>query len=161
MENKIEIRASKKEDIPEMMDLIKELALYEKSPNEVTVSLEEMENCGFGENPIFTSYVALLDAKIVGLALYYLRYSTWKGKRIYLEDLIVTKEYRRLGLGKRLFHRCLQDTLSLGASGMTWQVLDWNQPAIRFYNQFKFKSESGWLNGSIESESIHEIPGFK
>ncbi len=151
------VRAAHKNDVSAMMLLIKELALFEKAPHEVTVTLQEFSECGFGENPIFTSYVAECQGKIIGLALYYIRYSTWKGKRIYLEDLIVNEKYRGKGVGKKLFHQCLKDTVHLGYHGMVWQVLDWNTPAIEFYDSYGSKQDAGWLNCALEREEIEQI----
>src|ERR1700749_862114 len=115
------IRLAKKEDCPRLLELINELALYEKAPLEVTVTLKEFEDAGFGENPVWKAFVAEMDGQIVGFALYYVRYSTWKGPRMYLEDLIVTEAVRGQGIGKLLFDRLIVEAKELGFNGMTWQ----------------------------------------
>ncbi|WP_084015985.1 GNAT family N-acetyltransferase [Moheibacter sediminis] len=149
MKNPI-IRKAEIQDCEQMMKLIKELALYEKAPDEVTVSMEHFIESGFGENPVWKAFVAEVESKIVGISLFYIRYSTWKGQRLYLEDLIVTEEFRGKGLGKILFDKTIQYGKEKGYSGMLWQVLDWNEPAINFYNKYNAKFDDEWLNASIE-----------
>ena len=151
------LRRARKEDIPSLMELIMELAIFEKAPHEVSLSLEEFAEAGFGNNPVYTCYIAEMKGKIVGMALYYIRFSTWKGKRIYLEDLIVNQDYRGLGIGQALFFRCLEDADQLGYHGMTWQVLDWNEPAIKFYQRFGSSFDGEWLNSGLSEEKIKEI----
>lgn len=145
------IRKARKEDCPRILELIHELALYEKAPEEVTVTLEEMEEAGFGNKPVWEAYVAELDGTIHGIALYYIRYSTWKGRRIYLEDLIVTEKMRGKGIGKLLFDQVVEEARSKGYSGMVWQVLDWNEPAINFYKKYQASFDPGWINVSINN----------
>jgi len=148
------IRYAVKEDCPRLMELVHELALYEKAPEEVTVSLEHFEDAGFGPNPVWKAFVAEVDGIVVGFALYYIRYSTWKGSRMYLEDLIVTEEMRGKKIGKLLFDRLFQEVKERGFSGMVWQVLDWNEPAINFYNKYGANIEAGWLNASLSREQL-------
>lgn len=148
MEN-ANIRIARREDCPRILELIKELALYEKAPDEVTVSLEEMEACGFGDKPIWGALVAEVNNEIVGIALHYDRYSTWKGRRLYLEDLIVTEEMRGNGLGKLLLDELIAYAKANKYNGMVWQVLDWNEPAINFYKKYNADFDSGWLNVSV------------
>ena len=136
------------------MDLITELAVYEKAPDEVTVTLAEFEAAGFGDKPVWKAYVAETNGLIVGFALYYIRYSTWKGCRLYLEDLIVTETYRGKRIGKMLFEQLIAETRDMGFSGMVWQVLDWNEPAINFYNKYAAAIEAGWLNASLSKEQL-------
>lgn len=136
------------------MELVNELALFERAPDEVTVTLEEFEAAGFGANPVWKAYVAEWEGFIVGFAIYYVRYSTWKGCRLYLEDLIVTESWRGKGVGKLLFDKMIQEAEEIGFNGMTWQVLDWNEPAIKFYNKYEAAIEDGWLNGSLSKEQI-------
>lgn len=143
------IRAAVQADCPQMLELIRELAIYEKAPDEVTVSLAEFEEAGFGEHPIWGAFVAEIDAEIIGISLYYVRYSTWKGRRLYLEDLIVTEKMRGLGVGKQLFERTLQYGQQSGYHGTVWQVLDWNASAIQFYERYKANFDSEWINVSI------------
>ncbi len=132
-----------------MLELIRELAIYEKAPDEVTVSLEAFEDAGFGKNPVWGAFVAEVDGAIVGISLYYVRYSTWKGRRLYLEDLIVTEKMRGLGLGKLLFDQTLAYGKACGYHGMVWQVLEWNEPAIKFYEKYKADFDAEWINVSI------------
>ena len=150
----INLRVAKKEDCPRLLDLVHELAVFEKAPDEVTVTLDEFEEAGFGSRPVWKAFVVEADDFIVGFAIYYVRYSTWKGCRLYLEDLIVTESWRGKGIGKVLFDRLIQEARELGFNGMTWQVLDWNEPAIKFYNKYEAAIEDGWLNGSLSKEQI-------
>ena len=144
------VRKAERKDCEAMMKLIKELAVYEKAPDEVTVSLEHFEASGFGENPVWGAFIAEFEEEIVGMALYYIRYSTWKGQRLYLEDLIVTEAFRGKGLGKILFDKLIEFGKENNYSGMMWQVLDWNEPAINFYKKYNAKFDDGWLNTSID-----------
>lgn len=146
---KTTIRQAVITDCPRMLELIKELAVFEKAPNEVTVSLSEFEDAGFGSNPVWGAFVAEIDHEIVGISLYYTRYSTWKGRRLYLEDLIVTESMRGLGIGKLLFDKTLAYGKQCGFHGMVWQVLDWNEPAIKFYEKYKADFDPEWINVSI------------
>ena len=150
----INIRYAVKTDCERLLELIHELALYEKAPQEVTVTLEEFVDAGFGANPIWKAFVAERNGKILGFALYYVRYSTWKGCRLYLEDFIVTDEERGKGIGKILFERVMQEAKDKGYNGMSWQVLDWNAPAINFYNKYQANLEGGWLNASFSTEQL-------
>lgn len=145
------IRRAVKSDCPRILELIKELAVYEKAPNEVTVDFDHFVESGFGEKPVWWAFVAEVDGVVQGFALYYIRYSTWKGQRLYLEDLIVTEEARGTGLGKLLFDRCLQEMEEKKFTGMMWQVLDWNEPAINFYRKYGAKLDGEWINCSLEN----------
>ena len=144
------IRDGVREDVPTMFELIKELALYEKAPEQVTNTIEQMYLDGFGENSIFGSIVSEVDGQIVGMALYYYRYSTWKGKRLYLEDLIVSETMRGQGLGEKLLNATIEKARETNCTGLMWQVLDWNEPAINFYKKFGARFESEWLNVHID-----------
>jgi GNAT superfamily N-acetyltransferase len=150
----INLRVAVKEDCPRLLDLVHELALFEKAPEEVTVTLEEFENAGFGKKPVWKTFVAEVDGVIVGFALYYIRYSTWKGCRMYLEDLIVTEDWRGKGVGKLLFDRLIVEAREMGFNGMSWQVLDWNEPAIKFYKKYEAALDGAWINGSLSKEQI-------
>jgi GNAT superfamily N-acetyltransferase len=143
------IRAAVKEDCSAMMELIKELALYEKAPREVTVSFEHFVESGFGPNPVWWAFVAEQEGKVIGFALYYIRYSTWKGQRLYLEDLLVTEALRGKGIGSLLFDRLIEECRLKKYSGMVWQVLDWNEPAINFYKKYNANLDPEWVNGSL------------
>jgi GNAT superfamily N-acetyltransferase len=146
----IKIRKAIPEDCPRMMELIKELAVFEKAPDAVTVSLEHFIKAGFGENPVWQALVAVDDSgKIIGISLWYMRYSTWKGLRLYLEDLIVTEEFRGKGIGKKLFEETIGEARKLNVTGMMWQVLDWNEPAIEFYKKYGAEMDGEWLNCSL------------
>lgn len=146
----IKIRRAEKNDCPPMMDLIKELAVYEKAPEEVIVDFDHFVESGFGKNPVWWAFVAEVDKKVVGFALYYIRYSTWKGQRLYLEDILVNEPFRGKGIGKLLFDRLIKETKEKGFSGMMWQVLDWNEPAINFYKKYDgVNFENEWVNCSL------------
>lgn len=151
------IRQGTKADLPRTLELIKELAEYEKAPHEVTNTLAKMEEDGFGKNPIFGFFVAEKEQNIVGISLYYYRYSTWKGKRLYLEDIIVTEKERGSGLGKLLFDRTMQQCLDDNCTGMMWQVLDWNEPAINFYKKYNAKMDYEWVNCHLEATQIKQL----
>jgi len=146
------IREGKKSDLQAVLDLIVELAEYEKAAHEVEITVEMMERDGFGENPIYGLFVAESDEKqIVGIAIYYYRYSTWKGKRMYLEDLVVSEHHRGKGIGKLLFDEIIKKGKAENCTGMMWQVLDWNEPAINFYEKYyKAHLDGEWINCSIE-----------
>ncbi len=150
MNDIVTIRWANKNDIPAMMSLIKELALFEKAPNEVINTEERMLHEGFGEKPLFKAFVAEHNHSVIGLSIFYYRYSTWKGKCLYLEDLIVTEARRGEGIGKQLFEKTKEFALKDGCTKMNWQVLDWNTPAIEFYKKYGSVFEDEWLNTSIE-----------
>ena len=143
------IRRAVKEDCPRLMDLVRELAVYEKAPNEVTVSLAHFEESGFGKNPVWWAFVAETDDGIQGFALYYIRYSTWKGQAMYLEDILVTEDARGKGIGKLLFDQLIVEAKEKGFDRMIWQVLEWNEPAINFYKKYNASFDGEWLNGSL------------
>ena len=146
----ITIRKAVKEDCPRLMELIKELALYEEAPHEVTNTAELLAETGFGSNPVWWAFVAEADGKVEGFAMWYIRYSTWKGQRMYLEDLVVTEKMRGKGIGKLLFDQLIVDAKEQKFSGIVWQVLDWNKPAINFYEKYyNAQIDKGWYNCSI------------
>lgn len=146
----INIRRAEKADCPRLLELVQELADYEKAPHEVTVSLAHFAESGFGKTPVWWAFVAEVEEKIVAFALYYIRFSTWKGQRLYLEDIIVTQDMRGKGIGKMLFDRLIQEGKEKQLQGMNWQVLEWNDPAIHFYKKYDATLDPEWLNGSIE-----------
>lgn len=151
------IRIGKKEDLPRVLELVKELAAFERAAHEVSNTVALMEEDGFGENPIYGFFVAESKNIIVGISLYYWRYSTWKGKRLYLEDIVVTESERGKGTGKLLFDRTLQHALDQNCSGMMWQVLDWNEPAINFYKKYESKLDGEWINCTLEKDQIEKL----
>lgn len=146
------LRKATKEDCPRLLELIKELAEFENAPDEVTVSMDEFIDAGFGKEPVWEAFVIEIQGIIQGMALYYIRYSTWKGRRIYLEDIIVTEEMRGKGYGKILFEKVLQTAKDRNYAGMVWQVLDWNTPAIDFYKKYDAEFDGGWLNGMLNNK---------
>ncbi len=143
------IRRAVAEDCERLMELIRELAVYEKAPEEVTVTLDHFIESGFGEHPIWWAFVAEAEGIVEGFALYYIRYSTWKGQRMYLEDILVTEKMRGHGLGKLLFDRLIEEAKEKHLSGIIWQVLDWNEPAINFYKKYQARFDAEWINCSI------------
>lgn len=183
----IRIRPAVKEDCEAMMQLIHELALYEKAPEQVTVPFDHFVDSGFGEKPVWWAFVATntintnndqtsetdlrqiepeeqmsgadqlkttaasleQEEQVVGFALYYIRYSTWKGQRLYLEDLVVTDTMRGKGIGHLLFDRLIEECKAKKFSGMMWQVLDWNEPAIHFYKKYNAQLDGEWINCSL------------
>jgi GNAT superfamily N-acetyltransferase len=145
----ITIRRAVKEDCPRLLELVQELATYERAPDEVTVTLEHFVESGFGKNPVWWTFVAEADGVIQGFALYYIRYSTWKGQAMYLEDILITNEMRGKGIGKLLFDRLIEEAREKKFNRIIWQVLDWNEPAINFYKKYNADIDPGWLNCSI------------
>ncbi|WP_288460727.1 GNAT family N-acetyltransferase [uncultured Chryseobacterium sp.] len=144
------IRKAVQEDCAPMLELIKELADYEKALHEVTLTLDQFIEDGFGKSPVWGAFVAEFNGEIVGISLYYDRYSTWKGRRLYLEDLMVTENLRGKQIGKKLFEATMEYGKSNQYSGMVFQVLNWNEPAINFYKKYSPKFDDEWLNVSIE-----------
>jgi GNAT superfamily N-acetyltransferase len=143
------IRRAEKKDCSRLLELVRELADYEKSPQEVTVTLEHFEQSGFGKQPVWWAFVAEVAGRVEGFALYYIRYSTWKGKRMFLEDILVTLKMRGKGLGKLLFDVLIEEAKEKKLSGITWQVLEWNEPAIHFYKKFNADFDKEWINCNI------------
>lgn len=143
------IRRAVKEDCGRILELVQELARYERAPKEVTVSLDHFEQSGFGYKPVWWAFVAEVDGIVQGFALYYIRFSTWKGQRMYLEDFYVTEEMRGTGLGKLLFDRLIKEAQRRKLNGIQWQVLEWNEPAINFYKKYNAAFDAEWLNCAI------------
>lgn len=146
----VNVRQGKKSDLPQILDLVKELAEYEKALDQVANTVQRMEEDGFGENPVFGFLVAEDEDGIIGTSIYYYRYSTWKGRRLYLEDLVVTEKKRGTGAGKKLFDETLEVGRQTNCTGMMWQVLDWNESAIDFYKKYNTHFEDNWINCNID-----------
>ena len=140
------IRRAVREDCPRLMELIHELAVFEKAPKEVTVSLQHFEESGFGDHPVWWAFVAEVDDVAVAFALYYIRYSTWKGQRMYLEDILVTEKMRGMGIGAMLFERLIEEAREKKLNGIVWQALEWNEPAFRFYRKYQATFDDEWVN---------------
>ena len=150
----IKIRRAVKEDCPRLLELVQELATYERAPNEVTVTLDHFVESGFGKNPVWWTFVAEVEEVIQGFALYYIRYSTWKGQAMYLEDLLITNEMRGKGIGKLLFDRLIEEAKEKKFNRIIWQVLDWNEPAINFYKKYDAVFDGEWINCAIPFKEL-------
>ncbi len=161
----VTIRRAETRDVLQMLALVRELAVFERSPNEVTVTEQHMLEAGFGSNAVWVGWVAEAALRttdngqplLLGMAVCYERYSTWKGRRLYLEDIIVTESARGLRIGDKLFRECARYAVEKNYSGMLWQVLDWNTDAIRFYDRFGAKYSDEWLNGSLELQQLKNL----
>ena len=154
---KIVIRKGLKKDLPSVLRLIKELADYENSLEKVKITLEDLENDGFGDHPYYSFLVAENENEIIGLSFYFIRYSTWKGKSLFLEDFVISKKYRKKGIGSLLFEETMNICKNLNLNGMTWQVLDWNDSAISFYKKYNADISKKWLNGILTRRQIEKI----
>ncbi len=151
------IRRATEKDIPRTLELIQELAIYEREPDAVVVDVEELTRDGFGENPAYGLFVAESENGIVGIALYYFRYSTWNGKVLYLEDLIVTESERGKGYGRKLLNAILKEADEQNCRLCTWQVLDWNEPSIEFYKSIGADLDEGWINCTVKKDQYKGI----
>jgi GNAT superfamily N-acetyltransferase len=151
------VRRATEQDCARMMELIRELAVYEKAPDEVTVTIDHFRQSGFGPNPVWWAFVVEENGIIQGFALYYIRYSTWKGQRMYLEDIIVTEEARGKGIGAKLMEALRQEAKVKGFSGIVWQVLEWNEPAFNFYRKFGARFDPEWVNAVLDLETSYTI----
>jgi GNAT superfamily N-acetyltransferase len=156
MEN-ILIRQGKPEDISQVFELIKELAVYEKALHEVETSVEKLTEDAFGEKPLYGLIVAEHDKAVVGISVFYYRYSTWKGKRIYLEDILVTESQRGKGIGSKLFEATARYAHEQGCSGMNWMVLEWNEPAINFYKKYNAFFDREWVSAGITAKELEKF----
>ena len=153
----IDIRKGVKKDLPQVLALIKELADYEKSLDQVDVTLEQLEKDGFDGHPHYYLLVAEEKGEIIGVCFYFIRYSTWKGKVLFLEDFVVKEEYRRMGIGGMLFEETIRIANKENMDGLHWQVLDWNTPALNFYKKYNASISSTWLNGRLDKEPINKL----
>lgn len=145
----ISIRKAVRTDCARILELVRELAVYERAPKEVTVTLDHFEQSGFSSRPVWWAFVAEVEGVVHGFALYYIRFSTWKGQRMYLEDFYVTDEMRRKGLGKLLFEQLIKEAERRKLNGIQWQVLEWNEQAINFYKKYNAVFDGEWFNCAI------------
>lgn len=153
----IKIRKGEKRDLPSVLALIQELAEYEKAPQEVVTTVESMEKDAFGEFPFFRFFVAEVEGKVIGIAVYFFSYSTWKGRAMYLDDLVVTESMRRFGVGSKLFEALVEEARKIGANRLSWQVLEWNQPAIEFYEKIEAHLDDEWINCKLTKDQINHF----
>ena len=159
MENsEVIVRPGRREDVAQVYALICELAAYERAPHEVTLTAETLAHDGFGSNPVYWLWVAEAQGELVGIALCYLRYSTWKGRMFYLEDLVVKEHLRGKGIGKLLFDEAARYARDNAYAGMVWQVLDWNEPALRFYKKYGAVLDGEWINGKLSDDMLKQLP---
>ena len=150
----ITTRKATRQDIPDILSLIQELATYERAPKEVTITPADLEEDGFGNRPLFEAILAELNGKVVGMAFYFISYSTWKGRCLFLEDIIVNLEHRNKGIGTLLFDKVIEKAKEIGAKRLQWQVLEWNVPAIEFYKKYNANIDPEWLNGKLTEAQI-------
>lgn len=152
----LKIRKGTADDVPAVLSLIRELAHYERAGDQVTVTEKELLADGFGPVPLFEMIVAVWNDEVVGMAFYYPRYSTWKGRTIHLEDFIVKQEYRQYGIGQLLWDEIIRQAAQFGAKRLEWVVLEWNEPAIRFYQKQKATLDGEWYLGQLSEEQIQK-----
>lgn len=156
----IQIRPGTIEDLPTVLSLIKELAVYEQAPQEVEVTLEELERDFTRPVPAFEFFAALADGKMIGMALYFYKYSTWKGRCIYLDDIIVNQAYRGKGVGTKLFESLIGKAREMNVRKLEWMVLDWNETAINFYQKFPSVFDHEWISCRLTGIEIDRfVPG--
>ncbi|MBV1924518.1 MAG: GNAT family N-acetyltransferase [Flavobacteriaceae bacterium] len=150
----IQIHKALKEDMPAVLDLIKELAIFENEPHAVEVTVDDLLKEGFGEDPLFTCFVAKVENEIVGMALVYFRFSTWKGRTVHLEDLVVKESMRGKNVGKALYTEVMNYGYEHGVKRIEWVVLDWNKPAIKFYENTGAKFQKNWHLVEMNEQGI-------
>ena len=153
----MKIRKGNKNDLPQVLNLVRELAIYEKAPNNVEVTLEEMTEWGFGPDKQFDFFVGEKNNTIIGIAIYYYKYSTWKGKCLFLEDIIITEKERQHGYGKLLFNEVVQVAKKEKVRRMEWQVLEWNTPAIEFYKKYDTIFDNEWVNCKLTDKELQKM----
>lgn len=151
------IRKATKADMTDVLELIKELAAFENEPDAVEMTVETLKKEGFGDNPLFTCFVAEVKGKIEGMALCYYRFSTWKGRTLHLEDLIVREEKRGTGLGNALYKKVITFAEEQGLKRVEWVVLDWNQHAIDFYARSGANILKDWYTVQMDTEGIKKF----
>lgn len=143
----LEIKKAEEKDIPIILELVNKLALFERAPQEVAVTEKDYIDNGFrSETPLFESNIAYFDGRVAGFSLWYYRFSTWKGKRLYVEDIYIEEEFRGKGIGKKLLDLAIKEAKMKNCTGMMWQVLDWNVAAIEFYKKYDVKLDYEWVN---------------
>ena len=153
----LKLKKGKKKDVKGALKLVKELAVFEKAPNEVEVTLKEMLDWGFGKNKQFDFFLLEKNKKLIGMALYYYKYSTWKGKCLFLEDIIVTEKERGFGYGKLLFEEVINVAKKQKVRRMEWQVLDWNKDAIKFYEKYTAELDAEWVNCKFRYKQLQSM----
>jgi GNAT superfamily N-acetyltransferase len=156
-DHKIKIRRGSREDVPAALELVKELAAYERASGEVENTVEEMIRDGFSSNPVFHLLIAEYEGVIRGMAIYYYKYSTWKGKCIFLEDIVVNEAFRGKKIGSVLFEEVVKIAKNEHVRRMEWQVLDWNEPAINFYKKYNAHLDPEWINGKLVYNQIQDF----
>jgi GNAT superfamily N-acetyltransferase len=144
------IRPARREDCPSILSLVRELAVFERAPDAVTVSEAHFTESGFEPQPVWWALVVEAEDIVIGFALWYVRFSTWKGQRLYLEDLYVSEPWRGRGIGMALMQALIEEGKQRGFSGMMWQVLDWNEPALQFYRKLGATIDPEWVNASLD-----------
>ena len=149
------IRKGKPEDMQAVFGLIQELAIFEKEPDAVLITVDDLIRDGFGEKPLFHVFIAEVEKEIVGIALYYYRYSTWKGKTMHLEDLIVNEKMRGTGLGSALYSEIMKQGKKDNVRRIEWNVLDWNTPAVKFYENSGARILDGWQVVQMDEAGIN------
>lgn len=155
--NKVHLRAATRDDMPAVLELVRELARYENAPEEVTATVDDYQRDGFDQN-LFKCIVAEIDQHIVGMCLFYPRYSTWKGRTIHLEDFIVKQEHRQKGIGKMLFDAVVKEAQAFGAKRLEWAVLKWNKPALNFYDKIDAEYDKEWFLAQLREQQINTYP---
>ncbi len=155
--NKTIVRKGEEKDLPALMQLIKELAEYEQCAGEVETGIAELRSWGFGPDKVFGFFVAEKEGTVVGIALYYYKYSTWKGRCLFLEDLIITESERRNGYGSLLFEAVLELARQQKVKRLEWQVLAWNEPALNFYRKYQAVVDNEWLNCRITDKQLQGL----
>jgi GNAT superfamily N-acetyltransferase len=153
----MKIRKGEQKDMTAVLELIQELAVFEKEPDAVVVTVDDLQRDGFGLNPLFYTFIAEVNQQIVGMALFYYRYSTWKGKTIHLEDLIVKESFRGKGIGFALYTEIIVQGERDGVRRIEWAVLNWNTPAIDFYTKSGAKVYDDWRVAQMDENGIHEF----
>ncbi|MEY3397802.1 MAG: hypothetical protein RL220_396 [Bacteroidota bacterium] len=151
------IRNGRPEDVPAVLHLIRQLAEYERAPLEVENSEEEFSRDAFGPDPVCGFYVAEAEGKVVGAAIYYVKYSTWKGRCLFLEDIIVDESWRGRKIGRMLFNAVAMLAREKKYRRLEWQVLDWNEPAIRFYKKYDAVLDPEWVNGKLVYDQLQKF----